>query len=162
MATSKSNIAFSLIFFSILTATVAHSPIQEILKAHNDARAELGLNPLKWSLPLQAYATAYSLKRKLDCKLEHSHGRYGENLFWGSPYGYYNYTDAVNDWVSEKQYYDYNSNTCQPDQMCGHYTQVVWAKTERVGCAEVKCSNGDQFVACNYDPPGNWDGEKPY
>jgi pathogenesis-related protein 1 len=162
MAISKSNIAFSLILFSFFTATIAHNSIQEILKAHNDVRAGLGLKPLKWNLLLQAYATAYSLKRKFDCKLEHSDGPYGENLFWASPYGYYNYTDAVNNWVSEKEYYDYESNTCQPDQMCGHYTQVVWANTERVGCAEVKCLNGDQFLTCNYDPPGNYIGEKPY
>lgn len=162
MAITKSNVAFSLVIISFLTATVAHNYVGEILKAHNDERTHHGLKPLKWSIILEGYARIYAFKRKFDCKLQHSGGPYGENLFWGSPYGYYNYTYAVNDWISEKQYYDYNTDTCQPDQMCGHYTQVVWAKTENVGCAEVKCLNGDQFLACSYSPPGNIIGEKPY
>lgn len=41
---------------------------------------------------------------------------------------------------------------------CGHYTQVVWANTKRVGCAAAECRNGGTFVVCSYDPPGNMDG----
>ncbi|KAJ1690101.1 hypothetical protein LUZ63_014256 [Rhynchospora breviuscula] len=162
MATSKSGVAFSLILFSLLASTIAHNYIDEILKAHNSVRGQLGLKPLKWDLLLQSYAKSYAFKRQHDCELEHSEGPYGENLFWGSPYGYYNYTDAVNIWVDERKNYDYDTNTCKENEMCGHYTQVVWATTRKVGCAQVKCDNGDQFLACNYDPPGNYIGEKPF
>ena len=32
--------------------------------------------------------------------------------------------EPVDDWHKEVQDYDYDSNTCQPGKMCGHYTQV--------------------------------------
>ena len=45
--------------------------------------------------------------------------------------------------------------------MCGHYTQVVWRKSLRVGCGMATCGATEVWV-CNYDPAGNWDGERPY
>ncbi|CAH1441532.1 unnamed protein product [Lactuca virosa] len=48
------------------------------------------------------------------------------------------------------------------EKMCGHYTQVVWRNSVRLGCARVQCNNDAWFVTCNYDPPGNYVGEKPY
>lgn len=47
-------------------------------------------------------------------------------------------TKAVDDWDSEKQYYDYSTNSCADGQMCGHYTQNVWAGSTTVGCG-VRC-----------------------
>ncbi|KAF5731874.1 pathogenesis-related protein 1-like [Tripterygium wilfordii] len=69
-------------------------------------------------------------------------------------------TDVVNLWVAEKANYDYESNSC--NGVCGHYTQVVWRKSVRLGCARVGCDNGGTFVICSYDPPGNYNGELPY
>lgn len=31
---------------------------------------------------------------------------------------------AVVSWDEEKNYYDYDTNTCQQSKVCGHYTQV--------------------------------------
>ncbi|MDH3976346.1 MAG: hypothetical protein OEV42_18935 [Deltaproteobacteria bacterium] len=45
--------------------------------------------------------------------------------------------------------------------MTGNYTQVIWKKTRPAGCAKALCS-GSALVVCNYDPPGNVVGEKPY
>ncbi|KAJ1396583.1 Ves allergen [Sesbania bispinosa] len=70
--------------------------------------------------------------------------------------------DAVRLWVNEKADYDYNSNSCASGKQCGHYTQVVWKNTKRVGCAKVRCNNGGTFITCNYDPPGNYVGQRPY
>ncbi|KAK4254085.1 hypothetical protein QN277_009514 [Acacia crassicarpa] len=69
---------------------------------------------------------------------------------------------AVKLWVNEKAYYDYSSNSCAAGKQCGHYTQVVWKNTIRVGCAKVRCNNGGTFISCNYDPPGNYVGRRPY
>lgn len=53
---------------------------------------------------------------------------------------------------------------CQSGKMCGHYTQVVWAKTKFVGCGYKFCTpyyedlnknktagNG-MITVCNYGP----------
>uniref|UniRef100_A0A2N9ERT0 SCP domain-containing protein n=1 Tax=Fagus sylvatica TaxID=28930 RepID=A0A2N9ERT0_FAGSY len=39
---------------------------------------------------------------------------------------------------------------------------VVWRNSVRLGCAKVRCNSGGTFIGCNYDPPGNYVGEKPY
>ncbi|XP_012072761.2 pathogenesis-related protein 1 [Jatropha curcas] len=95
-----------------------------------------------------------------ECNLVHSEGPYGENLAWGS--GDLSGEEAVKMWVDEKTYYDYNSNSCAPGRVCGHYTQVVWRESVRLGCAKVTCTNGGTFIGCNYDPPGNYIGKRPY
>ncbi|WP_411025351.1 CAP domain-containing protein, partial [Salmonella sp. s55004] len=52
-----------------------------------------------------------------------------------------------------------------------HFTQVVWAKTTKVGCGIKFCLEATSdyssypnawLVTCNYSPAGNWQGEKPY
>ncbi|CAB4290778.1 unnamed protein product [Prunus armeniaca] len=70
--------------------------------------------------------------------------------------------DAVDMWLVEKADYNYDSNSCADGKVCGHYTQVVWRNTARVGCAKVRCNSGGTFIGCNYDPPGNYVGQKPY
>ncbi|CAN1173037.1 Pathogenesis-related protein 1B [Linum perenne] len=45
---------------------------------------------------------------------------------------------------------------------CLHYTQLVWRSTKQVGCARVKCRNGDTYVVCEYYPHGNVVGQRPY
>ncbi|GLJ27027.1 hypothetical protein SUGI_0529840 [Cryptomeria japonica] len=133
----------------------------EYLDPHNMARSQVGVSPLVWDDTVASYAQNYANQRKGDCALKHSGGEYGENLFWGSGKEY-TPADAVRLWVDEKQYYNYNSNSCAQGQQCGHYTQVIWKNTKRVGCARVKCNDGDIFITCNYDPPGNFNGQRPY
>ncbi|KAJ1403691.1 Pathogenesis-related protein 1-like, SCP domain [Sesbania bispinosa] len=131
----------------------------DYVNAHNTARAQVGVPPLKWDETVAAYARQYASQRKGDCRLQHSGGRYGENLAWSS--GDMSGAEAVRMWVNEKANYDYNSNSC--NGVCGHYTQVVWRNSVRVGCAKVKCDNNrGTFITCNYDPAGNVIGQKPY
>jgi pathogenesis-related protein 1 len=69
----------------------------------------------------------------------------------------------VDVWAGEKDNYDYASNRCAAGKICGHYTQVVWAATERVGCGLAQCA-GLAFgatIVCNYSPAGN-SGGRPY
>ena len=37
----------------------------------------------------------------------------------------------------------------------GHFTQVVWRNTKRVGCA-LSRKDKHVIVVCKYDPPGNY------
>ncbi|XVE94079.1 hypothetical protein REPUB_Repub01dG0249800 [Reevesia pubescens] len=143
----------------VLPSHAQDSP-QDYLNAHNAARAAVGVGPMTWDNTVAAYAQNYANQRIGDCNLVHSGGPYGENLAWSS--GNLSGTDAVGLWVDEKVNYDYNSNTCAPGKVCGHYTQVVWRNSVRLGCAKVGCSSGGTFIGCNYDPPGNVIGQKPY
>ncbi|KAF2294258.1 hypothetical protein GH714_008668 [Hevea brasiliensis] len=144
----------------ILPLNAQDSP-QDYLNAHNQARAAVGVGPMTWDNKVAAFAQNYANQRARDCNLVHSSNRpYGENLAKSS--GGLSGKDAVKLWVDEKAFYDYNSNSCAAGKQCGHYTQVVWRNSVRLGCAKVKCNNGGTFIGCNYDPPGNFVGQKPY
>ncbi|XP_073014189.1 pathogenesis-related protein 1A-like [Typha latifolia] len=157
-------LSFFVIFFSLFyTITLARNSPQDFLGLHNSARANVNVGPMSWSDTVAAYAQDYANQRAADCQLIHSGGPYGENIYWGSTEEF-TAADAVGWWVAEKQYYDYESNSCSapPDESCLHYTQVVWANSVQLGCARVTCNNGGTFITCNYDPPGNFNGERPY
>ena len=146
---------------AIVQISNAQDTRQDYLNAHNSARAAVGVGQLTWDDRLAAFAQQYANKRIGDCNLVHSGGPYGENLAWGSPD--LSGVNAVKMWVNEKADYDYKSNTCAAGKVCGHYTQVVWRKSLRVGCAKVRCNNNKgTFIGCNYDPRGNFVGERPY
>ncbi|XVE67402.1 hypothetical protein DITRI_Ditri08aG0157500 [Diplodiscus trichospermus] len=154
-----SSLALTCLMALALLSHAQDSP-QDYLNAHNTARADVGVGPMTWDDTVAAYAKNYANQRIGDCNLVHSGGPYGENLAWSS--ADLSGTDAVTMWVNEKADYNYDSNTCAPGKVCGHYTQVVWRKSVRLGCAKVRCNNGGTFIGCNYDPPGNYNGEKPY
>lgn len=135
--------------------------IELLLDRHNFWRKDVGLGKIQYSDAMAdvAYQWAKQLKRQ-GCAFKHSQGDYGENLFKGT-IGYYTIGDAVDAWGEEKEDYNYARNKCKRGKMCGHYTQIVWKTTTHVGCAKVECG-GDVIWVCNYDPPGNWVGQKPY
>ncbi|KAK1268809.1 hypothetical protein QJS04_geneDACA013860 [Acorus gramineus] len=153
----------------IIAAAIHFSPthadqnnLEQFLGPHNVARAVLGLPPLAWDVRLARYASSYARKRRRDCALVHSDGPYGENIFWGSGSGW-TAAQAVKYWAAERAWYDYRGNSCAPGQKCGHYTQMVWRGTRRLGCDMVSCFGGrGVFVVCSYNPPGNYVGERPY
>ncbi|XP_010530683.1 PREDICTED: pathogenesis-related protein 1-like [Tarenaya hassleriana] len=149
---------------ALVLALVAHTRAQDrpqdFVDAHNRARAAVGVGPIRWDETVAAYARDYANRRRGDCRLVHSSGPYGENIAWSS--GDMSGVSAVQMWVNEKADYNYNTNTCRAGKVCGHYTQVVWRKSVRLGCAKVRCNNGGTFITCNYDPPGNFNGERPY
>ncbi|XP_014859073.1 PREDICTED: glioma pathogenesis-related protein 1 isoform X2 [Poecilia mexicana] len=92
----------------------------------------------------------------------------GENIWTGYPPNMFSVKSAVQSWVDEVQDYSYEENNCTA--VCGHYTQVVWARSYKVGCAVVHCPHGvknfDQspgaIFVCNYAPGGNIRGQQPY
>ncbi|NKB64576.1 MAG: hypothetical protein GKR95_21460 [Gammaproteobacteria bacterium] len=70
---------------------------------------------------------------------------------------------TIDAWCAEVKYYDYDKNTCQPGQMCGHYIPIVWRSTTSVGCGVAVTDDGmEYFISCNYGPAGNFIGKKPY
>ena len=66
---------------------------------------------------------------------------------------------VVETWAAELADYDAKKNRCKG--VCGHYTQIVWRKSQRLGCGMASCGDTEVWV-CNYDPPGNFLGQRPY
>ena len=117
---------------------------------------------MSWNASVATYAQNYADQRIGDCSLIHSRGPYGENLA-GQTGGVFTGTKAVNFWVAENVYYDYETNSCVGGNECRHYTQVVWRNSNQIGCARVHCPNNDGwFIICSYYRRGNIIGQSPY
>ena len=129
------------------------------LATHNAVRERVGVAPLKWSERLAAHAQEWAdtlLARKQFAHRPNS--PYGQNLF-ESHGAALSAEDVVSAWAAESRDYDYASNRCRG--VCGHYTQLVWGGTKEVGCGVAR-GGGREIWVCDYDPPGNWAGQRPY
>jgi hypothetical protein len=138
---------------------------KEFLQSHNQARAAVGVGPLKWSEML-ANATSRLVRyqrNKMGCQFANlSNSKYGANQLWASGMAVTPLM-AVDHWVQEKNYYNHTNNSCAPSHRCGVYTQVVWRKSLELGCAQATCVKDQaSLTICFYNPPGNIIGESPY
>ena len=146
--------------------------------AHNAARAAVDgggagpLPPVSWSSELGGVAQAYADELALRCDLRHSSTSYGENLAY---VGGMEATAAqiVANWTDERACYTYgafgtadhcDTTVTECSGCCGHYTQVVWRHSTRIGCGMAVCLGGahEEIWVCSYDPAGNYAGELPY
>ncbi|XP_007423048.1 peptidase inhibitor 16 [Python bivittatus] len=144
---------------------------QKIVDQHNQYRSMVSpsaadMLKMRWDSELEAFAKDYSTK----CIWEHNkeRGLRGENLFAMSGREL-DLERAMDEWYNEYQFYNISTLTCKEGEMCGHYTQVVWATSERVGCGTTFCKTLEltndtdmHLFVCNYEPPGNIRGRKPY
>lgn len=174
------NIVLTIFWLATLASFSTHAADfdpEDFVAAHNRWRAEVGVKEkLSYSpeLAKSAQGWANMLKKTNHCQMRHSKpdGKYGENLYWGSALQWSDGRrelqqvtpeQVVDSWGSEIADYDYADNSCESGKMCGHYTQVVWRSTTTVGCAMAVCKDSKQQVwVCQYQPAGNWVGEKPY
>ncbi|XP_048203803.1 peptidase inhibitor 16 [Perognathus longimembris pacificus] len=157
----------------LLGATVALRDDEKLamVELHNLYRAQVAppasnMRLMRWDEELAAFAKAYAQK----CIWGHNkeRGRRGENLFAITDEGL-DVPLAVEEWHQERQHYNLSAAACEPGQVCGHYTQVVWSKTERIGCGSHFCETlqgveetNIHLLVCNYVPPGNVKGQRPY
>ncbi len=153
-------ICASLLF---VTSNVFASPIaKDALKIHNQIRALDKQKPLVWNKELQKISQDWANKLASTCEIYHHSGQtsFGENLYYYSEST--TIKKVVKDWASERDFYDYQKNSCQTGQQCGHYKQVVWKDTTDVGCGVQSCADGSQIWVCAYFPAGNIIGERPF
>ncbi|XP_038235975.1 glioma pathogenesis-related protein 1-like [Dermochelys coriacea] len=148
--------------------------IKKCVNAHNNFRSKV--NPpasnmfhMSWDSALAKSAKAWAKR----CHFDHNvylkvrgkvHPNFtpvGENIWTGS-LSLFSVSAAISKWYNEVTDYDFETHYCT--RMCGHYTQVVWATSYKVGCAVQFCpsvtgfkglTNGAHFV-CNYGPAGNY------
>uniref|UniRef100_A0A4W6D3T8 Peptidase inhibitor 15 n=1 Tax=Lates calcarifer TaxID=8187 RepID=A0A4W6D3T8_LATCA len=148
---------------------ISQSDMVAILDYHNQVRASVfppaaNMEYMVWDNDLARMAEAWAF--------------YGQNLSVRTG-GYQSILQLVKPWYDEVNDYVFPyPRFCNPScpllcygPMCTHYTQMVWATTNRVGCAVQTCYNmfvwgvlwrEATFLVCNYSPKGNWIGEAPY
>lgn len=141
-----------------------------MLAAHDEARAGVRPAPatplpaMRWDATAAAAAQAWADR----CHFSHSAAGYGQNLYASAGSGSPAPRTVVGSWMSEAASYDHAANTCSGT--CGHYTQVAWRTSTGLGCGLKACETGSPFpgfpnwylVVCNYSPPGNVVGQRPY
>jgi len=149
---------------SKVSSAIDETEAQKILDQHNCARRRHGLNPLKWDWQLAADAQQHADR----CIWEHASAigkgvpGQGENmsLAMGRPVN-------VQGWLDEEAFYDCVNAKCRK-QPCGHWTQMVWHDTARVGCGKQTCPSvqsapgflNSEILICRYAPPGNYRGRR--
>lgn len=123
---------------------------EEALRVHNRLRAKHHAPPLVWDKELQDFAT----KHARTCVFKHSVPHvYGENL----ASGYHSVSAAILAWYVEGAQYSYEHPGFAHET--GHFTQLVWVGSQKVGCGVVVCNgkNGTpgNYLVCEYSPAGN-------
>lgn len=153
---------------STVSSSIDAAEAQKLLDKHNCARRRYGLQPLVWDWKLAAHAQEHADR----CIWNHASilgiGVPGEgenlSLAMGKPVD-------VDGWLAEEPYYDCVNGKCRPpsaDKMCGHWTQVMWRDTGRVGCGKRRCATlqsapgflNSDILVCRYTPPGNYVGQR--
>lgn len=147
---------------------ISKKDAQAALDHHNKVRKDVGSPALQWSAELAEYAQQWANHLASEgCEMQHRPNsgkwmqRYGENIFWGSDSSY-TPLDASESWYDEIKEYKYDVVTMDNYYPTGHYTQMVWKNTTHVGIGVAICANGGIIIVANYNPAGNYIGEKPY
>jgi hypothetical protein len=142
---------------------------QRLLAAHNRERDALGIAQLAWDPALAREAAAWGSELAASGAFEHDDDRggddpQGENL-WAGTRGAYAPEEMVEGWVEEKKYFRpgrFPDNSTTGDFAdVGHYTQLMWRETDRVGCA-LAAGAAEEVLVCRYRTAGNVVGERPF
>lgn len=145
----KKKMSGVILFIITPAIAMAVSLPQEILVTHNAFRSRHHASPLVWDKALQAFAQQHASS----CRFQHSSSHYGENLAAGYPSA----TAAIEAWYAENEAYSYR----QPgfSHETGHFTQLVWKETKKIGCGYVDChgkkGTPGVYLVCEYSPAGN-------
>ena len=149
----------------------ARSPVldeltRNMLAHHNAERATLRLDPLIWDQALAKDAARWATKLAADNRFEHAtdelrRTKQGENLWMGTAKAY-THAEMLSFWLDERKMaksgvFPQVSQTGNWTDV-GHYTQMVWPATRKIGCA-VATNLDDEFLVCRYFPAGNRIGD---
>lgn len=137
-----------------------------LLDLHNRERLEVGAPPLSWDRSLAVAALAYAPVLAARGRLVHSSSvsrpGQGENLWMGT-HARYSLQSMFQGWAGEKKDFRPGAipNVSRTGKFAdvGHYTQIIWRGTARVGCAVQQTPAWD-YLVCRYAPPGNFIGQR--
>jgi cysteine-rich secretory family protein len=139
-----------------------------LLAAHNREREAAGIAPLAWDPALAATAAKWGGQLAASGAFEHDEADpddpEGENL-WAGTRGAWSPEEMVGGWIEEKEYFrpgHFPDNSATGDFAdVGHYTQLMWRETGRVGCALAEGAE-EEVLVCRYRQAGNVVGEAPF
>ncbi|NXT84325.1 CRIS protein, partial [Zapornia atra] len=134
-----------------------------IVDKHNALRRQVkptasNMMKVKWCVK----AAENSKKWADKCSLHHSPAdmrkttvQCGENLFMSS--APVKWDQVVQAWYNEEKNFEYGTGAKPKGAVIGHYTQVVWHNSDKIGCAVSYCPNSvyKYFYVCQYCPAGN-------
>jgi hypothetical protein len=137
-----------------------------IVGLHNRERTAVGTPPLTWDSTLAAAAAAYGPALAARGSLAHSPPEsrpgQGENLWMGTS-GAFSIEEMVGSWAAEKALFVAgivpNVSRSGHFSDVGHYTQMIWRASARIGCALHRARSAD-YLICRYSPPGNVVGQQ--
>ena len=149
-----------------LSANFATQVPRRVLTAQNIERARAGMSPMVWDDALGNGAAAYAQQMAITGQFKHSDRSQrrgtGENLWMGT-HGAFSVETMVGGWASEKRYFvpGVFPNVSRSGNWAdvGHYTQMIWPTTQRVGCALATNGRSD-YLVCRYATAGNIDGRR--
>jgi hypothetical protein len=139
-----------------------------LLAAHNLERERIGVPALGWDPSLAADARNWADELAATGRFEHSPDEAGkpiegENLWAGTPRAF-SPEKMVALWAAERSDYRpgvFPNNSRSGDvENVGHYTQVIWRNSGKVGCASAVGQN-EEFLVCRYSEAGNITGQRP-
>ncbi|KAJ3045090.1 hypothetical protein HDV00_011815 [Rhizophlyctis rosea] len=136
---------------------------QVVVSEHNGIRARVGygLKPLVWDQYWGKAACACAQKNADGNTVEHCAA--GENLWFTTNR---KLTDdqivkyAMDDFEEEKSLYS-PGEPISVSKGYGHFTQIAWEDTRRVGCC-IRYGKRGVCMSCRYDPVGNYKGDEAY
>jgi hypothetical protein len=136
--------------------------IREALQSHNELRRLHYTDPLEYDSELSKNAQKYAeflvsigSLQSSDCLINGK--EVGESLAYTGGHALTG-TDMTNMWYEENRDYDFKTSTTKPGKVAGHFTQLVWKDTKRVGFGLAQKNNAYYAVAY-YHPPGNVEGK---
>lgn len=132
-----------------------------VLEEHNRLRAKHSAGPLRLDPAISQCAQQWANNiAARNCMQHRPNNKYGENIY--ASFGKESVTgqEVVQSWYNEIKYYRFGQSQPSNFSQVGHFTQVVWKASTKVGVGIAK--NGRNiYVVCNYDPPGNFGGRYP-
>ncbi|XP_075232136.1 venom allergen 5.01-like isoform X2 [Lycorma delicatula] len=145
------------------------------LNASNQMQPQAAnLRAMSWDNKLAARAQAWAdnCEFRHDSRNSRHDSRFsvGQNLaITSSTYddgGQPDFKHAIKLWFGEHKLYHFSPIGMSNSHGTGHYTQMIWADTFRVGCGFSYYTKGDgwfhKLYVCNYGPSGNFMGQLPY
>jgi len=135
---------------------------QQMLDSTNKYRARHCVPPLVPDDDLNRSAQNYAQTLADADKFEHSHTPgLGENLWMSmssAPIDTVSGADASDAWYSEIKDYDFNNGGFSMGT--GHFTQLVWKSSQKLGAGVAFNSDRTKVYGVGqYTPPGNFEGQ---